>query len=173
MPACPSRIAAAACTGPIAARPPVLRANSAAASTNLRLADALLVNKIDTAEPWAIDRVLANVRRVNPGALVIRAASPVTVDDPSVLAGRRVLAIEDGPTLTHGGATTGAAMIGARAAGAAALVDPRPFLQGELVGTFVKYPDLGALLPAMGYGPSRSGTSKRRCARRPREAWRR
>jgi predicted GTPase len=120
--------------------------------TNLRLADAVVVNKIDTAEPTAVEEVLVNVRRVNPEALVIRAASPITVEDPSVLAGRRVLAIEDGPTLTHGGASTGAAMIGARAAGAARLVDPRPFLQGELVDTFEKYPALGPLLPAMGYG---------------------
>ncbi|HSH74512.1 MAG TPA: hypothetical protein VLA09_02315, partial [Longimicrobiales bacterium] len=76
---------------------------------------------------------------------------PVTADDPSVLAGRRVIAIEDGPTLTHGGATVGAAVIAARAAGAE-LVDPRPFLVGELVDAFRRYPDLGPLLPAMGYG---------------------
>ena len=97
--------------------------------------------------------MLANVARVNPGALVIQAASPLTVDDPSVLKGKRVLAVEDGPTLTHGGMKYGAGILGARAAGAAEIVDPRPFLVGELVDTFKKYPGLGTLLPAMGYGP--------------------
>jgi predicted GTPase len=120
--------------------------------TNVRLADAVVVNKVDTADPVNIDRVIANVKSVNPDATIVRAASPITVEDPTVLAGRRVLAIEDGPTLTHGGAATGAAMLGARAAGAAELVDPRPYLTGELTGTFEKYPELGALLPAMGYG---------------------
>ena len=119
--------------------------------TNLRLADVVLVNKVDTADPAAVETVVANVRRANPGAMILRAASPVTADDPSVLAGRRVIAIEDGPTLTHGGATVGAAVIAARAAGAE-LVDPRPFLVGELVDAFRRYPDLGPLLPAMGYG---------------------
>lgn len=121
--------------------------------TNLRLADAVVVNKVDTADPAAVEQVLSNIRAVNPSAKVVRAASPITVADPGVLKGRRVLAIEDGPTLTHGGATTGAAMLGARAAGASELVDPRPYLTGELVGTFERYPHLGTLLPAMGYGP--------------------
>jgi len=120
--------------------------------TNLRLASAIVVNKVDTADPAGIEQVLANVGRVNPGALVLRAASPISVEDPKVLSGRRVIAIEDGPTLTHGGASVGAAVLGARAAGATELVDPRPFLVGELIGTFEKYPHLGALLPAMGYG---------------------
>ncbi len=120
--------------------------------TNLRLADVVLVNKIDTAEPADVERVVENARRVNPGATVIRAASPITVDDPEVLRGRRVLAIEDGPTLTHGGMRYGAGILGARAAGAAEIVDPRPFLVGELKDTFARYPDLGPLLPAMGYG---------------------
>lgn len=120
--------------------------------TNVRLADVIVVNKVDTADPAAVELVLANVREVNPTAMVVHAASPITVEDPTLLAGRRVLAIEDGPTLTHGGAETGAAVLGARAAGAAELVDPRPYLQGELVQTFEKYPALGALLPAMGYG---------------------
>jgi predicted GTPase len=119
--------------------------------TNLRLADVVLVNKVDTADPADVETVLANVRRTNPGAKVMKAASPVTADDPSVLAGRRVIAIEDGPTVTHGGAKLGAAVLAARAAGAE-IVDPRPFLVGELVETFERYPDLGPLLPAMGYG---------------------
>jgi predicted GTPase len=120
--------------------------------TNLRLADVIVVNKCDTAKPEGVDEVLANVSAHNPDALVLRAASPITVAEPEVLEGRRVLAIEDGPTLTHGGATIGAAVLGARAAGAAELVDPRPFLTGELLETFERYPDVGALLPAMGYG---------------------
>ena len=121
--------------------------------TNLRLADVVVVNKVDTATPEGIEEVLASVALVNPDALVIRAASPLTVDDPAVLKGKRVLAVEDGPTLTHGGMKYGAGILGARAAGAAELVDPRPFLVGELAETFAKYPGLGTLLPAMGYGP--------------------
>jgi predicted GTPase len=120
--------------------------------TNLRLADVVLVNKVETAEPAWIEEVLANVNRVNPGATVIRAASPIRVDAPALLAGKRVLAVEDGPTLTHGGMKYGAGTLGARDAGAAEIVDPRPFLEGELRETFESYPDLGAVLPAMGYG---------------------
>ncbi|MEJ2203622.1 MAG: cyclic 2,3-diphosphoglycerate synthase [Gemmatimonadota bacterium] len=121
--------------------------------TNLRLADVVVVNKIQTAEPAGVDTVLANVARVNPTAMVLKAASPLTVDDPGVLAGKRVLVVEDGPTLTHGGMKYGAGTLGARDAGAAEIVDPRPFLVGELRDTFQAYPDLGPLLPAMGYGP--------------------
>ncbi|HSW30072.1 MAG TPA: cyclic 2,3-diphosphoglycerate synthase [Longimicrobiales bacterium] len=120
--------------------------------TNLRLADAVVVNKVQTARPEDVAQVLANVARVNPGAMVIQAASPIVVDDPSVLRGKRVLVVEDGPTLTHGGMRYGAGTLGARDAGAAEIVDPRPFLVGELVETFRKYPDLGPILPAMGYG---------------------
>jgi predicted GTPase len=120
--------------------------------TNLRLADVVVVNKVQTADPAAVEQVLANVRRVNPRAMVLRAASPITVDDPGVLRGRRVLAVEDGPTLTHGGMKYGAGTLGARQAGASALVDPRPFLVGELKDTFTRYPELGPILPAMGYG---------------------
>ncbi len=120
--------------------------------TNLRLADAVVVNKCDTAEPADIETVLGNVRRTNPDAMILRAASPVTADDPSILAGHRVLAVEDGPTLTHGGTRLGAAVLAARAAGATEIVDPRPYLVGELRDTFERYPDLGPVLPAMGYG---------------------
>jgi predicted GTPase len=120
--------------------------------TNLRLADVVVVNKVQTARPEDVAQVLANVARVNPGAMVIQAASPIVVDDPSVLRGRRVLVVEDGPTLTHGGMRYGAGTLGARDAGAAEIVDPRPFLVGELVETFRKYPELGPILPAMGYG---------------------
>ena len=120
--------------------------------TNLRLADVVVVNKVQTAPPEGVAQVLANVAKVNPGAMVIQAASPLTVDDPSVLQGKRVLVVEDGPTLTHGGMKYGAGTLGARDAGAAEIVDTRPFLVGELADTFRKYPDLGPLLPAMGYG---------------------
>jgi predicted GTPase len=120
--------------------------------TNLRMADVVIINKVNTADPEGVRTVEANVAAVNPGALVLRAASPITVDDPSVLAGKRVLAVEDGPTCTHGGMAYGAGTLGARAAGAAEIVDPRPFLQGELRETFEKYPETGKLLPAMGYG---------------------
>jgi predicted GTPase len=120
--------------------------------TNLRMADAVVINKIQTALPEAVAQVEANVKKVNPTARIIRAASPMTVDDPSVLKGRRVIAVEDGPTLTHGGMTYGAGTLGARDAGAAEILDPRPYLVGELQATFESYPDLGAILPAMGYG---------------------
>jgi len=120
--------------------------------TNVRMADVIIINKVDTAPPENIQRVRENVESVNAGAVIIEAASPIFVDDPGVLKGRRVLAVEDGPTLTHGGMKYGAATIAARRAGAAALVDPRPFLVGELKDTFEKYPELGVLLPAMGYG---------------------
>lgn len=120
--------------------------------TNLRLADVVVVNKIRTAATEAVDEVIANVQRVNPGATLVRAASPIRVDDPEVLAGKRVIAVEDGPTLTHGGMRYGAGTIGAREAGAAQIVDPRPYLVGELAETFEAYPDLGPVLPAMGYG---------------------
>jgi predicted GTPase len=123
--------------------------------TNLRLADVVIVNKVNTADPADVETVLANVRRVNPEAIVLRAASPVMADDPSVLRGRRVIAIEDGPTLTHGGTRLGAAVIAARAAGAE-IVDPRPYLVGELEETFERYPDLGPVLPAMGYGEAQT-----------------
>lgn len=119
--------------------------------TNLRLADAVIINKIDTAGAEAVALVRENIRTVNPGAVVIEAASPVRAEAPELLRGRRVLAVEDGPTLTHGGMRYGAAMIAVCDAGGT-LVDPRPFAVGEIAETFRRYPDLGSLLPAMGYG---------------------
>jgi predicted GTPase len=120
--------------------------------TNVRLADALLVNKVDTADGEAVLRLRENLRRLNPEAVVLEAASPLVVGDGSVLEGRRVLAVEDGPTLTHGGMKFGAATLAARKHGAAGLVDPRPYAVGEIAETFERYPDVGPLLPAMGYG---------------------
>ena len=120
--------------------------------TNLVMADAVVVNKTDSAEPSAVDAVLADVAAVNPDATVVRAASPVTLDPGPDLAGRRVLVVEDGPTLTHGGMAEGAGTIAARQAGVGMIVDPRPWAVGSLAATFAAHPHLGPVLPAMGYG---------------------
>ncbi len=118
----------------------------------LRLADVVIINKIDTSAPEAIQVVRESIEKVNPGAVVIDGASPIKVDDPSVIRGKRVLVVEDGPTLTHGEMKLGAGIIAARKFGAAELVDPRPFTVGRLTETFTAYPEIGTLLPAMGYG---------------------
>jgi predicted GTPase len=117
---------------------------------NLRMADVVVINKVDTAEPENVDRVEATARELNPDAVIIRAESPVTVDDPSAVEGNRVLVIEDGPTLSHGEMTYGAGVVAARAHGAAEIVDPRPYVVGSLKGLYEKYP-VGPVLPAMGY----------------------
>jgi predicted GTPase len=119
--------------------------------TNLRLATHVLINKVDTASAAAVARVRNNVKRINPDAVIMEAESPIRIADPAILRGRRVLAIEDGPTVTHGGMAFGAATLAARDAHAAALVDPRPFAVGELARALEKYPEVGPLLPAMGY----------------------
>jgi predicted GTPase len=124
--------------------------------TNVRMADVIIINKVATADPTAVQQVRENVMAINPEATVLDAASPIFVDDPSVLKGKKVLAVEDGPTLTHGGMKYGAGTIGAQRAGAAELIDPRPFLVGELRETFETYPELGILLPAMGYGEAQT-----------------
>ncbi|MDR7419433.1 MAG: cyclic 2,3-diphosphoglycerate synthase [Armatimonadota bacterium] len=121
-------------------------------AVTLRLADVVVINKIDSADPNGVATVRKNIEAVNPRATVIDAASPIAVDAPSVIKGKRVLAIEDGPTLTHGEMRIGAAVVAAQKFGAASLVDPRPYLKGRLVETFQIYPDIGTLLPAMGYG---------------------
>ena len=121
--------------------------------TNLRMADACIVNKIDTAPEEGVEAVLESIRKVNPDAAVVRAASPFEVEqDTHEIRGKRVLAIEDGPTLTHGEMTYGAAVLAAKAGGASELVDPRPFAVGSIKETFAKYPHMTQLLPAMGYG---------------------
>jgi predicted GTPase len=119
---------------------------------NLRRAHVVVINKIDTASAENIELVRANVRRVNPTAMIIDAASPVTVDDPAAIRGKRVLVVEDGPTLTHGEMKIGAGHVAAMHYGAKEIVDPRPFLKGSLIDTFAKYPKIGQILPAMGYG---------------------
>ena len=118
---------------------------------NVRLADALVVNKIDTAEPSGVDTVLRNIRQLNPRAAIVRGASPLFVDDPAAIQGRRVLVVEDGPTLTHGEMAYGAGVVAARQFGAAEIVDPRPYAVGTIAATYAKYPNTGPVLPAMGY----------------------
>jgi predicted GTPase len=121
--------------------------------TNLRMADVCIVNKVDSATPEGIEAVEASIREANPMARVLRAASPFHVEgDAGDIAGKRVLAVEDGPTLTHGEMTYGAAVLAAQQNGAASLVDPRPFAVGSIAQTFEDYPNVGTLLPAMGYG---------------------
>ncbi len=119
---------------------------------NLRMADAVIINKMDTASGADIQTVRQNINAVNPNATVIDAASPISVDDPAVIRGKRVLVVEDGPTLTHGEMKFGAGVVAAQRFGAAEIVDPRPFLKGSLVDTFNKYTGIGSILPAMGYG---------------------
>jgi len=119
---------------------------------NLRTADVIVINKVDSAPPAGVETVRANTARLNPRATVITANSAVRLDDPGLVAGKRVLVVEDGPTLTHGGMRIGAGTVAAERFGAAALVDPRPYLVGRLRETFQTYPGIGTLLPAMGYG---------------------
>lgn len=118
----------------------------------LRLADVVIINKIDTADPKGIQIVRESIAKVNPKAVVVDGASPIKVDNPNVIRGKRVLVIEDGPTLTHGEMKIGAGTVAAQKYGAAELVDPRPFTVGKLSDTFKIYPNIGTLLPAMGYG---------------------
>ena len=121
--------------------------------TNLRMADVCVVNKVDSAPQEGLDAVLESIREHNPGAEIVLAASPFEIEENGVrVGGKRVLCIEDGPTLTHGEMGYGAAVLAARAHGAAELVDPRRFAVGSIAETFDAYPDIGPLLPAMGYG---------------------
>jgi predicted GTPase len=120
--------------------------------TTLRIADVVVVNKVDSADPDDVEAVVAAVGRMVPDAVVIRADSPVTLDSGESLAGKRVLVIEDGPTLTHGGMPFGAGTVAARAAGAQEIVDPKPYAVGSIATTYRTYPDTGPILPAMGYG---------------------
>ena len=121
-------------------------------TVNFDRADLILLNKVDTAKAEGIAEVEKNARERNPKALVVRGESPVSVSDPSQIKGKRVLVVEDGPTLTHGEMKYGAGVVAAEKWGAAEIVDPRPFAKGEIADTFKKYPDVGAVLPAMGYG---------------------
>lgn len=118
----------------------------------LRLADVVVINKIDTSDAKNIQIVRENINKVNPKAIVVDGASPIKVDNPAVIRGKKVLVIEDGPTLTHGEMKIGAGTVAAQKYGAASLVDPRPYTVGKLSETFRIYPNIGTLLPAMGYG---------------------
>ncbi len=120
--------------------------------TNLRMADVVVINKIDTADLAETSKVRANIERLAPDAVVVDAASPIFVNDPSCIRGKRVLVVEDGPTLTHGEMSYGAGIVAARRFGAAEIIDPRPYAVGSIAETFEKYPQTGPLLPAMGYG---------------------
>ena len=120
--------------------------------TNARSADVFVINKVDTADPDNVIQVRENLRSVNPDAILIEAASPLFVDDPAAIQGKRVLVVEDGPTLTHGEMAYGAGWVAARRFGAAKIVDPRPYAVGSIKATYAKYPTTGDVLPAMGYG---------------------
>ena len=120
--------------------------------SNLRAADVVVINKVDTADLANISRVRKNVRMVNPKATIVEAASPIFVEDPGAIQGKRVLVVEDGPTLTHGEMAYGAGVVAAQRFGAAEIIDPRPYAVRSIAATFEKYPGTGPVLPAMGYG---------------------
>ncbi|MGD9094043.1 MAG: cyclic 2,3-diphosphoglycerate synthase [Anaerolineales bacterium] len=120
--------------------------------TNARTADVFVINKVDTARPEDVISVRENLRNINPNADVIEAASPLFVDEPKAIRGRRVLVVEDGPTLTHGEMAYGAGWVAARRFGASKIIDPRPYAVGSILETYEKYPTTGNVLPAMGYG---------------------
>ena len=119
---------------------------------NARTADVFVINKVDTADPESVIQVRDSLNALNPSAIMIEAASPLFVDDPAAIRGKRVLVVEDGPTLTHGGMAYGAGWVAARRYGAAEIIDPRPYAVGSIRATYEKYPSTGDVLPAMGYG---------------------
>jgi predicted GTPase len=124
--------------------------------TNVRMADVFVINKVDTADAENVIKVRASLRKLNPNAVQIEAASPLFVDDPAAIQGKRVLVIEDGPTLTHGEMAYGAGYVAARRFGAKEIVDPRPFAVKSIAATYAKYPKTGPILPAMGYGEAQT-----------------
>jgi len=136
---------------------------------NLRMADVVVINKIDTADLADIAAVRGNVMDINPSAVIVEAASPITVPDPKAIQGKRVLVIEDGPTLTHGGMAYGAGVVAARRFGAADIIDPRPYAVRSIRDTFEKYPSIGKLLPAMGYGEEQTKDLEETIANTPAE----
>lgn len=121
-------------------------------ATCLRMADVVIINKVNTSDRDDVETVRNNITAVNPDAIIIEANSPVTVDDPALIKGKRALVVEDGPTLTHGGMKYGAGVVAAEEAGADEIVDPRKYAVGSIKEIFESYPDIGILLPAMGYG---------------------
>jgi predicted GTPase len=120
--------------------------------TNLRMADVVVINKVDTADYQNVIQLQQNIRQVNENATIVKAASPIFVDDPAAIRGKKVLVVEDGPTLTHGEMAYGAGVVAAQTFDAAEIVDPRPYALRSIAATYKKYPDTGAVLPAMGYG---------------------
>ena len=120
--------------------------------TNLRLADIVVINKIDSAKNEDVETLKNTIIRANPSASIVSAESPITVEDSSIISGKKVLVVEDGPTLTHGEMKFGAGMVAAEKFGALEIIDPRPYTVGKLSETFDHYPEIGTLLPAMGYG---------------------
>jgi len=120
---------------------------------NLRMADVVVINKVDTSQPDKMEIVRSNILAVNPRAIVVDAASPIFLDNPQAIRGCKVLVVEDGPTLTHGEMSYGAGLVAARRFGAAEIVDPRPYAVGSIADIYRKYPGTGPVLPAMGYGP--------------------
>jgi predicted GTPase len=119
---------------------------------NLMMADVVVINKIGTAKAEGIKQVKSNARAVNKRTIIVEADSPIFADNPSLIKGKNVLVVEDGPTLTHGGMKYGAGVIASKKYGAKNLIDPRPYAIGSIKKTFEKYPHIGPLLPAMGYG---------------------
>ena len=119
--------------------------------TNLRLADVVVINKIDSAAPEDVYKIREGISHINPTCPIIEAASPVFVEDPAAIRGKTVLVVEDGPTLTHGGMAFGAGVVAAQRFGASEIIDPRPYATGSILDTFRKYPTTGSVLPAMGY----------------------
>jgi len=119
--------------------------------TNLRMANVIIINKVDTADPLKVNQVKENIKMANPNARVLEAASPITAENPDVVKGKKVLVIEDGPTITHGGMPYGAGMVFAKEFGASEFVDPRPYAVGSISEAYKKYRHLGAILPALGY----------------------
>lgn len=134
------------------------------------MADVVVINKMDSAGPEAIQIVRDNIVKVNPDAAVVDGASPLSIDKPELIRGKNVLVVEDGPTLTHGEMKLGAGTVAAMKYGAAELVDPRPYLKGSLVDTFKKYPNIGTLLPAMGYGDKQVKDLEKTIAKTPCDA---
>jgi predicted GTPase len=133
---------------------PVQVATHHPGETVVRMADVLVVNKVDSASPAQVETAIASLRAVNPAAPIVKARSPVRLDDAAAVRSRRVLVVEDGPTITHGGMPYGAGFVAAEAAGAAEIVDPRPFAAPEIVAVYQKYPHIGRVLPAVGYDPA-------------------
>ena len=135
--------------------------------TNLRAADVVVINKIDTADLKNVTAVRENIFKVNPTAQVVEGASPIFIDDPNAIRGKRVLVIEDGPTLTHGEMAYGAGVIAAQRFGAADIIDPRPYAVGSILETYRKYPTTGKVLPAMGYGEQQTKELEETISRTP------